>query len=455
MMVATHSESYYPARMSDDTDATLPGLPRLPSGSPEPRDTPPRYETANRIQIELTPTDLETLLPPGHAARLVWRFVEGLNLSAFYATIRAREGGPGRSAIDPQILIALWLYATIDGVGSAREVDRLCYSHDAYRWIRGGVSVNYHTLSDFRVEHHAALDDLLTQSIATLRHRGVVTLARVAQDGTRVRASAGAGSFRREGTLRDCLKEAEKLVERTKRQGDGGLTRTAAAQARAAADRLARVEEALAELPAVAAAKARSASKRKGREPKEARASTTDPEARVMKMADGGYRPAYNVQFATDHDSDVIVGVAVTNASDQHELVPMLTQVERRAGRPDTLLVDGGYVGHAAIDEVTARGVTFVAPVPHRRGSDDPVPVQPTDSPAVAAWRARMQTEEAKQQYRYRGAIAERLNADARTHRTLGHILVRGLVKVQSWVLWVALAHNLRQAMDLGPRLMT
>jgi transposase len=111
----------------------------------------------------LTPTDLEALLPPGHAARLVWRFVEGLDLSAFYATIRAREGRAGRPAIDPKILIAVWLYATIDGVGSAREVDRLCYAHDAYRWIRGGVSVNYHTLSDFRVDHHAALDDLLTQ----------------------------------------------------------------------------------------------------------------------------------------------------------------------------------------------------------------------------------------------------------------------------------------------------
>jgi transposase len=453
--VATRSKSYYPARMSDDTDPRLPEFPPPTRGPQDPAETAPRYETANRIQIELTPTDLDAMLPPGHMARLVWRFVEGLDLAAFYATIRAREGGPGRSPIDPKILMALWLYATIDGVGSARALDRLCYSHDAYRWIRGGVSVNHHTLSDFRIDHHAALDDLLTQSITTLRHRGMVTLARVAQDGTRVRASAGVGSFRREGTLRECLKEAQKLVERTTRQGDGGLTRAEAAQARAAADRLARVEEALAELPAVAAAKARTARKRKGREPKEARASTTDPEARVMKMADGGYRPAYNVQFATDHDSDVIVGVAVTNASDQHELVPMLTQVETRVDRPDTLLVDGGFVSHAAIDEVTARGVTVVAPVPRRQGTDDPVPVQPTDSPAVAAWRTRMQTEEAKQQYRSRGAIAERINADAHTHRTLRRILVRGLPKVLACVLWVALAHNLTRSMDLVPHLMT
>ena len=189
-MVATRSRSYYPARMSDDTDPLLPECPPPTQGPQDSADTAPRYETANRTQVELTPTDLEELLPPGHAARLVWRFVEGLDLSAFYATMKAREGHAGRSPIDPKILIALWLYATIDGVGSARALDRLCYRHDAYRWIRGGVSVHYHTLSDFRVTQQAALDDLLTQSVAALRFRGIVTLARVAQDGTRVRASA-------------------------------------------------------------------------------------------------------------------------------------------------------------------------------------------------------------------------------------------------------------------------
>jgi hypothetical protein len=175
-----------------------------------------------------------------------------------------------------------------------------------------------------------------------------------------------------------------------------------------------------------------------------------------MKMSDGGYRPAYNVQFATDHESDVIVGVAVTNAgSDQQELVPMLSQIAGRVGAPATLLVDGGFVSHAAIDETTARGVTVIAPVPRRRGSTEPVPVQATDSPAVAAWRVRMQTDDAKSQYRFRGAIAERINADARTHRTLNCLLVRGLTKVHAWVLWVALAHNLIRTMDVVPHLMT
>ena len=442
--------------MPDDRHPTLPEIPEARVAPADGAGGAPRYETANRTQIELTPTDLEGLLPPGHAARLVWRFVEGLDLSAFYDAIRARDGRPGRPPIDPKILLALWLYATIDGVGSARELDRLCDRHDAYRWMRGGVSVNHHTLSDFRVAHQAALDQLLTQSIATLRHRGIVTLARVAQDGTRIRASAGVGSFRREGTLRECLQDAEQLVARTQRQTDGGATRDEAAQARAAADRLARVEEALAELPAVAAAKARNARHRAGRRAAEPRVSTTDPAARILKMSAGGFRPAYNVQFATDHDSDAIVGVGVTNrGSDQQELVPMLMQIEARLGAlPDTLLVDGGYVDHAAIEAATVCGVRLLAPVPRRRGATEPVPVQPTDSMAVALWRARMHTAEAQQEYRHRGAIAERINADARTHRTLGPLRVRGIAKVMCCALWVALAHNLVRTMEIVPHLM-
>jgi transposase len=442
--------------MADAEDLMLPGIPAAAKPAAD-TDSPVRYETANRTQLELVATDLEALLPPGHAARLIWRFAEGLDLSAFYAQIKAREHRAGRPPIDPRILVALWLYATIDGVGSARAVDRLCVSHDAYRWLRGGVSVNHHTLGDFRVAHQAALDELLTQSIAALRHRGIVTLARVAQDGTRVRASAGVGSFRREATLRECLKEARKQVERTNRQRDGGATPSEAAQARAAADRLARVEDALAVLPEVAAAKARTATKEPSGRRREARTSTTDPDARIMKMSDGGFRPAYTVQFATDHDSDVIVGVAVLQTSSEHQTMPpMLDQIARRAGGyPETLLVDGGFVAKPAIETATRRGVQVIAPVPRRRGSCDATPVQPHDSAAVAFWRARMQREDVKRLYRQRGAIAERINADVRTHRTLGRLLVRGCAKVHIWALWVALAHNAMRAMGIVPHLMT
>jgi len=434
--------------MSDDTLFPLTPRPEADSAGGEPR-----YETANRTQVELQPCDLESLLPPEHAARLVWRFVEGLDLQRFYAAIRAREGGAGRPAIDPKILVALWLYATMDGVGSAREVDRLCARHDAYRWLRGGVSVNYHTLSDFRVEHAAALDDLLTQSIAALMHRGIVRVARVAQDGARIRASAGVGSFRREGTLQECLRAARKQVERTTRQAERGVAaRDTAAQQRAAAARLARVDEALAPLPDLAAAKTRS-----GRQPTEARASTTDTDARIMKMSDGGFRPAYNLQFATDADSRVIVGVQVsTSSSDNGQLGPMLNQIERRTGRtPDQLLADGGYVNHACIDDATRRGAIVIAPVmASRKGRAATTPL-PGDSVAVALWRVRMGTDAAKAAYKHRGAIAEWVHADGRTHRTLTQLGLRGTRKVHVWVLWAALAHNMLRAMAIIPHLMT
>jgi transposase len=403
--------------------------------------------------VELQPCDLERLLPPGHAARLVWRFVEGLDLQRFYAAIRARQGSAGRPAIDPKILVALWLYATMDGVGSAREVDRLCASHDAYRWLRGGVSVNYHTLSDFRVEHGAALDDLLTQSIAALIHGGIVGLARVAQDGTRVRAAASVGSFRREGTLQTCLRAARQQVERTARQTDGaGPARDVAAQQRAAAERLARVEEALARLPELAAAKTRS-----GQPSTDARASTTDPDARIMKLSEGGFRPAYNLQFATDVASRVIVGVQVSTCSSDHgQLVPMLNEIERRTGRvPEHWLADGAYATRASIDEATRRGAIVLAPVMASKNGRAATTPRHGDSLPVALWRVRMGTDAAKVAYKQRGAIAEWVHADGRTHRVLTQLSVRGLRKVHAWLLWAALAHNMLRAMGIVPHLMT
>lgn len=414
-------------------------------------DRVPRYETVNREQIELVPTDLEGLLPPGHAARLVWRFVDGLDLKAFYAPIKAFEGGVGRTPIDPKILIALWLYATIDGVGSARALERLCYRHDAYRWIRGGVSVNHHTLSDFRVAHQWALTDLLTQSIAVLLRKAHITLARVAQDGTRVRACASLKSFHRRPTLEAALHVARQQVERTARQTDAGPTRQAAAAARAAREEVEHIEAALAEMPAVEAVKARNKSK------SPARTSTTDPEARVMRFADGGFRPGYNVQLATDVDGRAIVGVTVTNVgSDQGQVPPMLDQIEQRAGRrPAAVLADGGFVTKDTVTATAECGTTLYAPTMQPKSTRAASEPCDDDAPAVAAWRTRMATDEAKALYKQRAPVAEGTNADACTHRTLGHIVVRGLAKVQSCALWVALAINVLRAMEIVPHEMT
>ena len=167
------------------------------AAAPKPQ---PRLRCADR-QILLPAMPLEDLLAPEHLARTVWEFVQGLDLTSLLESIRSVEGRPGRPAIDPQVLVALWLYATIEGIGSAREVAWLCSHHHGFRWLCGGVEVNYHTLADFRVAHLDFLDELLTHSVATLMEQDLVDLNRVAQDGMRVRASAGAASFRRRPTL--------------------------------------------------------------------------------------------------------------------------------------------------------------------------------------------------------------------------------------------------------------
>jgi transposase len=291
----------------------------------------------------LRPINLEELVGEDHPVRVVWAYVEEADLSALYASIKAVEGRPGRAATDPKILLALWMFATLDGVGSARALDRLCRDHGAYQWICGGVGMNAHTLSDFRVDHEAVLDQLLTQGVAARMVEQLVTLNRVAQDGTRVRASAGAASFRRLKTLKESLRVARQQVRRLRAEldQDPGATsrRQQAAQERAASDRLERVRRALRRLPEMAA-------KKKGDTKAEARASTTDPSATVMKMADGGFRPAYNVHLCTDTASQVIVGVEVSTAgNDQGEMLPMLEQLRARYGQvPQEILVDSGYV---------------------------------------------------------------------------------------------------------------
>ena len=403
----------------------------------------------NRAQMELRVCDLEPLLPQGHRARLVWAWVEQMDVSPLYAEIRAVEGGSGRSAIAPEIPFALWLYATLEGVGRARVIARLSLEHDAYRWICGGVGVNHHTLSDFRGANGEGFDALLTDSVAVLLAEGIVTLRRVAQDGTRIRASAGAASFRRGATLQACLEEARTQGERLKWQIDedpGAMTR----RQQAARERQERIERALERLPEMLEIKAK-----QGKPREQARVSTTDAEATVMKMADGGYRPAYNGQFATDTDSQVILGVeAVTLGSDMAQLTPMLEQVEERYGqRADAWLVDGGYPAHEQIEQA-AEHTTVYVPVPKPKDpATDPHARKEGDSEAVGAWRERMGTDEAKTIYKERAATAECVNALAR-ERGLTRLRVRGTAKVRCVLLLHALAHNLMRTFTLAPHLL-
>jgi transposase len=408
----------------------------------------------NRAQVELRPCDLEALLAEGHRARIVWAYVEQADVSRLYAGIKAVDGGSGRTAIAPEILLALWLYATVEGVGSARAIARMTQEHDAYRWICGSVQVNYHTLSDFRVAQGEVLDGLLTDSVASLLAVGAVTLKRVARDGMRVRASAGASSFRRRGTLERCLEEARTQVETLKRQIEddpGALTRKQqAARARAVREREEKVRKALDRLPELEQIKVK-----QGKPAEAARASTSDAEATVMKMGDGGFRPAYNAQLATDTESQVIVGVeGVSTGSDMGQLEPMVEQVFERCGRtPAEWLVDGGFPAHEQLDAV-ADQTTVYAPVPKPQDpATDPHAVKPGDSKAVAEWRQRMGGEEAKRIYRERAATAECVNALAR-NRGLIQWRVRGKDKVRCVLLWHALAHNLMRTFTLAPEVL-
>jgi transposase len=433
----------------------------------------PRLRRAERSQVRWLPLSLDDLLPAEHRVRLVWAFAERL----------------GHPPADPRVLLALWLHATIEGVGSARELARLCEEHVAFQWLCGGVGVNHKSLGDFRVEHGEVLERLLVDGFTALLKAGVAQLDRIAQDGVRVRASAGAASFRRASTLKECRRAAEERVRQLRAEVDGdpgaSSRRRVAAQRRAAEDRQRRVAEAVAAAEQLQAARQTRVKRAAGKvdEPptppsggrddeaggtrpakdampekqaapgKEPRTSTTDAEARVMKMPDGGYRPAYNVQFATDTQSGLIAGVSVDNVgSDMGKMAPMNGQLWRHYGiRPAAHLVDGGFAKLSDVVTLAKAGVTVYAPVPAPRDKtrDRHVPL-PDDPPEVADWRVRMGSAAAKEIYKERAAAAECTNAQAR-NRGLLRLLVRGSKKVKAVLLWFALAHNMACTWRLVP----
>lgn len=402
-----------------------------------------RLRQANRHEVVPVPARLEDLIPQNHLARLMWEVVGQLDLSAFYASIKVSAGEPGAPAIDPKILITLWLYAISQGVSSAREIDDLRVNHLAYIWICGGVELNYHTISDFRTGYAAELDALMTQVVEQLNQAGLVNLDTQAQDGMRVRASAGAASFRRQPTLEKALEQAQARQAEVEQAGQAESGERTAAQKAAqepiaggnrAGERVARLEAALDEMPAARAAK-------KPDEQDKARVSSTDPEARVMKMPDGGYRPAYNWQFGVEFSNFVITGVDVVNiGSDKAQMEPM---VKRTHQLPENWLVDGGFVKLTAIEALDTMGIAVFGPVPEPRDKDrDRYAPSPTDSDVITEWRQRMGTEEGKATYKQR-SLVELPNAHARSRYGIQQVRVRGRRKVRCVALWVAITHNL------------
>jgi transposase len=414
----------------------------------------PRMKSPDRSQFDPNPKRIDELIPLGHPARLVWELVQELDLTALYSQIKSVEGHAGRPPVDPRILVALWLYATEEGVAKARELNRRCYDCDPYKWLRGGVDVNYHTLSDFRTQHPEWLKKQVVTNIAAMRAEGLASLDVLGQDGMRVRASAGNDSFKREAKLQELLEEAERQwdhLEQDFAEETELSAREQAAQERAARERIERLKQAQQEVRKVAEAR----EKRKKGDGDSARASTTEPEARRMKMGDGGTRPAYNVEFSTDLNSLVIMGADVTNAgSDAGQMEPMAQKIETEQGplpEKAEYYADGGFVSKEDLQSMAQRGVTVFSPVKavekHQQQGKDPFAPQRGDSAEVAAWRKRMGTEEGREKYKQR-AKCEWSNAECR-NRGLHQFVVRGLAKVRTVVLWYVLVHNLLRMVAL------
>lgn len=422
-------------------------------------EAPVRLRVPERRQMGWVAQCPDELVGPAHPVRLVMAVVEKLDLSRFCEPIKAREGMAGRDATDPQLLVGLWLYACIRGIGSGRELARRCEDSAAFRWLCGGVSVNHRLLSDFRTDHGDALDELFRQVIASLVEKELVSVSRVSQDGVRVRVSAGASSFRREERLRELLDKAQQHVEELRRHVDSPeyaalSAQQRAARKRAAAEKQQRLQQAIAQLPELKQ-KQEEAEKRAGQgafgqkvRQRQPRVSTTDAEARRMKMPHGGFNPAVNVQLATDTQSRAIVGVEVTKeGSDSTGLsAPLRQQVEERTGQQvEQHLLDGGYMRKDDIEQAHAQGVElFVPPKPAKNPENRGRELQPKrgDSEAVRAWKQRMASAAGKEIYKERAATSETVNADLRSYRGLTQITVRGLTKAKCVALWCALAYN-------------
>lgn len=386
---------------------------------------------------------MDMTLAADHTARVVWAAIEKLDLSAFYATIKAVEGHVGRPPIDPRILLALWVYATLDGVGSARRIATLCLESDPYRWLCGGVGVNHHALSDFRSERGDEVRQLMIQHVASLRATGLVELKRVTQDGMKVRACAGRSSFRNERRLRELLQEAADQIRELEREAKedpgAGQTREEAAKEKAARDMQEKVKAALQAVDKVQKRRAKSRARfGKRLDPQESRASTTDPDAQVMRMADGGTRPAYNAQFATDTTSGLVVDVALAETgADYQELPLMLDAIKDKYGKaPDEMVVDLGYLSCKAIEHTAAAGTTLYTPPGRKRLT------KPPRNRLLQDFRSRMERPEATKILKERGRWAEWVFALAR-NRGLHRLVVRGRRKVLNVMVLFAIAHNI------------
>jgi len=421
-----------------------PEAPTSPAATPAPR-LDALVQRPQRHQTELRVFTLDDRVPNEHPVRAIEAILVGLDLTALDARIGANAEVGGRPAIDPRILLTLWVYATTDGVVHASDVARRCQTDDIYRWICGGVSVGERKLADFRARGAEVFDELVTQVLVALMGEGLIDLFRTAQDGMRVRAWCGADSFRRHDTLDTLLAEAKAHLEALQTQRLNPMTSKVArvAAERGARQRVERLERAMARARELTAGLSDEERTDKKKAP---RVSATDPEATRMKMADGGVRPAYNVHFETTADgAGAIVGVQVTNrGNDYGEMTPMSEQVEQRTKqRPEEKLVDGGFVQKKDIGQLEKAGTKVFAPAPKKKAAPDGERASQRTAEERAFYE-RIESAEGKAVYAKRGEVAELSNAHAKTRHGLTKVVLRGLKGALTVALLVTLAKDVQ-----------
>ena len=338
---------------------------RLVRGAPlgnagEAAPPQPRLKRIDRSQSYWGQIDVERLIAAEHPARAIWALVEKLSITEFLIANKSVSGRAGADRIDPRVLVSVWVYSLSEGVGSAREISRRMEYEPGLRWLNGGESINHHTLSDFRVEHGAALERLFAEVLAVLSQAGLMNLEQVTLDGTKIEAQASGQSFRREKTLREQLEHAQRWVAQLSQEETAAQhgKRREAARRRAAEQQQARLEQALEEVKQIRKTK-------KGDEEKQqARASRSEPEARIMKTGEGGYAPSYNLQTMTDVAHKILVNVELSQqASDQQQLQPALERCQQERGQtPKQVIVDGAYITRDNLEAMAGQGIDLIGP---------------------------------------------------------------------------------------------
>lgn len=442
-------------------DSTKESVSQSQAIQPENRSTKPRLVTVCRDQYEIHYDCLDSLIEEDHPARRVWEYVQLLDLSSALRKIKSVEGDVGRPAIDPKILLAVWLYATIEGIGSAWGLGDYCKQHNAFKWICGNVPIDRKTLSNFRANSCDTFDELLIQGVAILTHSKQVTLKEIAHDGLRTRASAGRNSFCREETLRKHLESAKARVEFLRQELNNdpvsSKTRIKIAQAVQAKARVERLENSMKELEKIRKEKdfnrVKNRKKKLSEKEKAAvRVSRTDPEARILIMADNGYRPAFNIQFAVDTPSQVIAGVDISNCSnDSGLMLPMFETIKNTYQKmPEIYLADSGFKKIEDIIVMGNQGCKVYTPSENSKDAKTKkVDTEKHNDQSIIDWLSRMDTEEGKEIYKRRASSVECVNAHAR-NCGLYQFHVRGMKKVKGEATLMAVAHNMTRTFAFG-----